>query len=80
MIRLPYNLETMEVSDWIKPGHLIIADKNQIEKRPELTPIQKFHAGMNPLNQTFERDFEDDYFEEKDDDELMKILDSLPVI
>lgn len=80
VIRLPYNLETMEVSDWIKPGHLIIADKNQIEKRPELTPVQKFNAGMNPLNQTFERDFKDDYFEEKDDDELMKMLDSLPVI
>lgn len=80
IVRLPYNLETMTVAEWIRPGHLIVADRNQIEKKPELTPVQKFNKGMNPLNQTFERSDSFDYLEEEDDDELMKILDGLPVI
>lgn len=80
VVKLPYNLETMEIADWIKPGHLVIADANQIEPKKELTPIQKFNKGMNPLNQTFDRDDRYDYLEEQDDEELMGILDSLPVI
>lgn len=80
IIRLPYNLETMEISEWIKPGHLIIADKLSVDKKVELTPIEKFHKGMNPLNQTFEPKFEDEYLEEYSDEEYSKMLEKLPTI
>lgn len=53
-IKLPYNLETMEIEDWIKPGHLIKADLRRVRPTIKLTATEKIVREMNPLNQKIE--------------------------
>lgn len=70
-IKLPYNLETMKLYDWVKPGHLIVADKYDKRGEMEFTAEQKLSIKLNPLEQTFEVKYNE---MELSDDDFDKII------
>ena len=73
-IKLPVNLEKMKIDDWIKPGHLIVADKFRKKITQTLTPRQELTAAMNPFNFEKRETYEEFDYNEEDYDKIISKL------
>jgi len=78
LVKIPFNLEKMVITNYITPGLHVIADKFRNKKKIELTNEQKFHRASNPLNMEF-RNYEDETFnpDQYSDSEIDSIISKL---
>ncbi|NCC55906.1 MAG: hypothetical protein EOM11_10610 [Erysipelotrichia bacterium] len=78
LVKIPFNLEKMTISNYILPGMRIVADKFRDRKKIELTREQKFHRATNPLDMDF-KNYEEEVpnYDQFSDDEINSIITKL---
>lgn len=54
-IKVPMNLETKKIFDYIRPGTRIIADRGKPKEIITFTPEQQFHRSFDPLNMGYHK-------------------------